>query len=254
MADKNTVLLVEPRNLPDLEKVLAEYQRLLGFEKWHYVFYCGMNSITYWRDKVHPETELRALATDNFSKSCYYSDFMKQKWLWEFLRGEFVLTIQADTWPLNREPYTIEYFMSFQKSFIGGNMAEVYAWPQLAREKWHLEYLNFNGGLSLRKRRDMIRVIETFPPKPTSETDMNQELESDAEDVYFVIGCHRLGLPVSDDYATFPFAIYLVFTHDAQAFGIHRPHKNIWPFIQDRFKEAVGINPYLNPYVNSKTE
>lgn len=248
MTDKNTVLLVEPRNLPLLETILAEYQRLLGFDAWHYVFYCGVNSIPYWRDKVHPQTELRELATDNFSKSCQYSDFMKQKWLWESLRGKFVLTIQADTWPLNREPFTIEYFMSQQKSFIGGNMIEPYAWPQIAREKWHLEHLNFNGGLSLRIRKDMIRVIETYPPQPTSETNMNQILEADAEDVYFVIGCHRLGMPVSDDYATFPFAIHLAFTHDAQAFGIHRPHESIWPYVQDRFKEAVEKNPYLNPH------
>lgn len=248
MTTKNTVLLVEPRTLPKLETILEEYQRLLGFEKWHYVFYCGVDTLSYWRDRVHPQTELRELAVDNFSKSCEYSDFMKQKWLWESLRGEFVLTIQADTWPLNREPYTIEYFMSMHKSYIGGNMIEQFAWPQLSREPWHLEYLNFNGGLSLRKRGDMIRVIDAFPPQPTSETDKNQILEADAEDVYFVIGCHRLGLPISDDYATFPFAIHSAFTHDAQAFGIHRPYGFIWAYVQDRFKEAVAKNPYLEPH------
>ena len=248
MSQKNTVLLIEPRKLPKLELILSEYQKVLGFEKWHYVFYCGVDTISYWRELVHPQTELRELAVDNFPKAWIYSDFMKQKWLWESLRGEFVLTIQADTWPLNREPYTIDYFMSFNKSYIGGNMNEGNVWPQLKRENWYLQNLNFNGGLSLRKRLDMIRVIEAFPPLPTAETSDNMILEADAEDVYFVIGCHRLGLPVSEDYGTFYFAIHLMFPAEPKAFGIHEPHPDIWPFVQDHFKEAVEKNPYLNPH------
>ena len=246
MSQKNTVLLIEPRKLPKTEVVLSEFQSKLGFEKWHYVFYCGRESISYWRDLVHPQTELRELAVDNFPKACIYSNFMKQKWLWESLHGEFVLTIQADTWPINREPYTIEHFMAMNKSYIGGAMNEHNAWPQLKRENWYLQHLNFNGGLSLRKRLDMIRVIENFPPIPTSETDQNLILEADAEDVYFLIGCHRLGLSVSDDAETVPFAVHLLFME--YAFGIHQPDPSIWPYVQDRFKEAVEKNPYLNPH------
>jgi hypothetical protein len=232
-----------------LETILAEYQRILGFEKWHYVFYCGIDSIPYWREKgVHPSTELRALSVDNLPKASNYSDFMKQKWLWESLRGEFVLTIQADTWPLDcGEPYTIEHYISLQKSYIGGNIPEEYAWPQLARDNWRSEFRNFNGGLSLRKRRDMIRVIEAFPPLPTAENEHNQIFEADAEDVYFVIGCHRLGLAVSDDAATFQFSINMSFPEDARAFGIHKPWWTIWPFVKDRYPDVLKKNPYLIP-------
>ena len=204
-----------------------------------------MNTILHWRLLVHPQTELRELTVDNFPKAAEYSDFMKQKWLWESLRGEFVLTIQADTWPFNREPYTIDYFMAMNRSFIGGNMTAEYAWPQLKRENWHLEHWNFNGGLSLRKRLDMIRVIEQYPPQPTSDSEHDTILETDAEDVYFVIGCHRLGLAVGDDYATFPFSINMAFPYDAQAFGIHKPWWTIRPFVEDRFKEVLKKNPYI---------
>jgi hypothetical protein len=229
-----------------LETILEEYQRILGFENWHYVFYCGINSILYWRDKVHPQTELRELAIDNLTSE-QYSNFMKQSWLWESLHGEFILTIQADTWPLNREPYTIDYFLAMNQSFIGGNIPQEYAWPHLARENWHLVHMNFNGGLSLRKRCDMISVIQHYPPQPTSNSEQNDILETYPEDVYFVIGCHRLGFPVGENEATFPFAINMAFPQDALAFGIHKPWWTIWPFVKDRFGDVLKKNPYLIP-------
>ena len=29
---------------------------------------------------------------------------------------------QVDTWPVNREPYTLDFFIELNKSYIGGNM------------------------------------------------------------------------------------------------------------------------------------
>ena len=49
---------------------------------------------------------------------------------------------------------------------------------------------NFNGGLSLRKRCDMMRIIDTFPPQKTcyilEKDNPAKAFETDAEDVYFV--------------------------------------------------------------------
>ena len=64
------------------------------------------------------------------------------------------------TYILNVSPYTIDYFMNMNKSYIGGNMES--EWKELIRENIYPKYINFNGGLSLRKRLDMIEIINTF--------------------------------------------------------------------------------------------
>lgn len=244
---KNTVLLVEPRILPGLERILAEYMRILGTEKWHYVFYCGRDAIPHWKTRTDSAVEIRALAVGNFDSSAAYSDFMKQRWLWESLGGEFVLTVQADTWPLGLEPYSLDYFIGLGRSYIGGNMRAEDVWPQLAREGWRPAFHNFNGGLSLRRRADMVRVLENFIPQPTCPDAVKSAcISTDAEDVYFTLGCHALGLPVGDDYDTLFFAIYMIFPAGNMAFGIHRPWQgHVRDFVADCFPRAVENNPYL---------
>ena len=85
---------------------------------------------------------------------------MKSKELWQTLYGDFVLTFQADTYILKKAPYTIEYFINMDKSYIGGNMD--HGWNELIRENIYPNYRNFNGGLSLRKRLDMIEIINIY--------------------------------------------------------------------------------------------
>lgn len=41
------------------------------------------------------------------------------------------------------------------------------AFQETEREGMTLPINNFNGGLSLRKRLDMIRILEAFPPQKT---------------------------------------------------------------------------------------
>jgi hypothetical protein len=91
-------------------------------------------------------------------------------------------------------------------------------WKPFERENMDNPYRNLNGGLSLRKRKDMIRVIDAFP----SKTEKNPEpcIETDPEDVYFAAGCMRLGLPVGDDEASSHFAVHKI-PKDA-FFGVHQ--------------------------------
>jgi hypothetical protein len=219
----NTVLLIEPRLLPHIPRILAEYHRFLQ-DTWKYVFYCGKGTREYWKDLVDPYVELRELHTINFETASEYSYFMKQSTLWESLYGEFVLTIQADTWIMNIEPYTIDFFLQMNKSYIGGNMLSV--WNEHNREGLFFPYYNFNGGLSLRKRTHMIQVIHAFPPRCLEKGIIwSQAIETDPEDVYFTTGCHRLGFPLGDDEACSHFAIHKIM-HTAY-FGIHQPEQNI---------------------------
>ena len=227
-----------------LSNVIEQCYKELGNEKWNYVFYCGKSAKKYWETKLESYVELRPLDVDNFPSPNLYSDFFKQKQLWEDLEGKFILTLQCDVWIMNTQPYNIEYFINMNKSFLGGNMG--YDWLELTdREQIHFEYKNFNGGLSLRKRIDMIKVIETYPPLPTACNNISSiNMQTDAEDVYFTIGCYRLGLPIGNDIESSYFSINSIFKESF--FGIHRPWDNIKEQLNNRYPHLKNSAQYLH--------
>ena len=235
LSTKNTVLLIEPRKLDEVLIVLYNAYENLG-DEWNYVFYCGKSLKSYWEGKLPKFIEIRPLELDNFIIT-EYSDFCKSLDLWKSFDSEYVLTIQLDTWIINKEPYTIDYFIKMKKSYIGGNQDII--WNELLRENINPPIKNFNGGLSLRKREDMIKIIERYPPQKVLES--STCMENSHEDAYFVIGCYRLGYPLGDDDDIFShFAVHLIYKDEF--FGIHQPHENI--------REKVNKkNPFLG-YIN----
>ena len=233
----NTVLLIEPRKIDTIVFLFQNALEKLG-DTWKYVFYCGKGLGPYWKSKL-PFVEIRPLEVDNLPSWSAYSHVCKNRELWNSLYGDYVLTIQLDTWILNEPPYTIDFFMGLQKSFIGGNMS--YGWDELTRDHIHPPYLNFNGGLSLRKRKDMIAVFDTFPPLPTNTDKIR--FESDQEDVYFTIGCYKLGFPVGDDEPCSHFAMHTI---DKKGyFGVHSLLPHLLDTLTSRYPYVLYFNPYL---------
>jgi hypothetical protein len=249
---KNTVLFIEPRKYHNLPKILNHYFDILGDTHWEYIFYCGKDNKTHWeKTNLNKIYQIRELDVDNFQKPSMYSDFMKNKQLWESLNGDFVLTGQLDTWIFSDNGYTIYDFIELNKSYIGGNMS--YYWKEVTnRENIAFNYKNFNGGLSLRKRKDMIKIIDSFPPEPTSDNHtLTRTFFTDAEDVYFTLGCYKLGLPIGDDEYCSHFAIHYVFKD--KFFGIHCPSKDITTKINNLYPDLNFINPHLQLYTLVKT-
>jgi hypothetical protein len=240
LLSKNTVLLVEPRILPEMPQIICEYYAHLS--DWNFVFYCGKGTKEHWEKVLDEYVELRELETNNFTPS-EYSFFMKQLSTWDSIEGEYVLTIQSDTRIANIEPYTIDYFMKMDKSYMGGNMN--FRWNELARENIEYTHYNFNGGLSLRKREDMIRVINAFPPILFDDhTIFSPAFETDPEDVYFTIGCQRLGLSAGSDEESSHFAIHKIYK--SAYFGIHNPGPTV---IEEFGKRGVFIDERCRPLV-----
>jgi hypothetical protein len=230
----NTILLVEPRMLHELPDIIKLYH--VHLPDWNVVFYCGKNTKSYWESKLENYVELRELDVDNFETASKYSFFLKQKDVWESLYGDFVLTIQADTMIMSIAPYDINYFIKLNKSYIGSNMD--FRWRELKREGINFNYYNFNGGLSLRKRNDMIKIIEHFPPKLFDDKSIySSQIETDPEDVYFTIGCYKLGLPVGDDEESSHFSIHKIYKH--AFFGSHQPSPSLK-------NEMVTFHPELS--------
>jgi len=212
---KNTALIIEPRFLEVIPYFINEYYKILG-DNWIIVFYCGKGLKKLWEYKLDmiKNIEIRELEVNNFN-ALEHSYFFKQSKLWESLYGEFVLTFQTDSIIKNIEPYTIDNYMKLNKSYIGGNMS--YKWHELQRENINVNYRNFNGGLSLRKRLDMIKIIQTFGIEFTEKKSSN--IRTDSEDVYFTLGCYKLNLPVGDDEFCSHFAVHSIY-HD-KFFGVH---------------------------------
>jgi len=223
--NKNTILLIEPRITDDIVFILNNTYKKLGDNNWVYVFYCGKNSKSYWENRVPSFIEIRELDVSDFGNTYNYSDFCKKKELWESLYGEFVLTIQVDTWIMNKNPFTIDFFMKSNKSFIGGNMN--YEWDELKRDSIHPRIKNFNGGLSLRKRADMINITKSFPPLKSNGN--KTCFQSDQEDVYFVCGCYKLGYAVGDNEPSSHFSLHTIYKK--KYFGIHQPNEIVRKYL-----------------------
>ncbi len=237
------MLIVEPRKIPGLANIINKFREKIG-QDWVCVFYCGKHLKPYWETStsLHKEVDVREMEVTNFDHHSNYSDFMKSKKLWDSLEGEFVLTIQADCWIMNEGKYTIEYFMQKNVSYIGGNMC--YGWYELERDNIHLNHTNLNGGLSLRKRLDMLKVIDAYPPSQSAWSNLESKgLSEDAEDVYFAVGCIRLGLKIGDDEDSAHFSLHSIYKEDF--FGIHQPRKEFGDRLNTKYPDLKYNNIYL---------
>jgi hypothetical protein len=241
--NNNTVLIIEPRKITHLHNVLTNAFYFLKKE-WNYVFYCGKSSFSYWKETLPSFFIIRPLECDNLTPE-EYSNLLKSKELWESLYGTFVLTVQLDTWIFNDEPYTIDYYLNLNKSYIGGNMN--YPWVELSNYEINPQIKNFNGGLSLRKKEDMLKIIESFPPEKTLDYSSIQQQQSNfstyAEDVYFTIGCYQLKLNIGDDIKSSNFACHTI-SYD-KCFGIHNPNSDLQSILNDKYPKLKRLNPSL---------
>jgi hypothetical protein len=231
---KNTVLFVEPRNIPHVFVTLDNAYSILK-EEWNYVFYCGKSIYHEWKKIMPSYVDLRQLDSDNWING-EYNTFFKQRDLWLSLKGDFVLTIQLDMWLFNDYPYTINYFINQDRSYIGGNMP--YAWKEFISLGIFTQINNFNGGLSLRKRDDMIKIIDYF-------NHINQPIYNNfPEDVFFTVGCYKLGMKTGDEDETSRFAIHCIYYDEC--FGVHHMwDSNVQNKILNRCPYLLDLNPYV---------
>jgi len=222
--NKNTALIVEPRNLERLPLIIKHFQDTLGPD-WNLVFYCGVGLKEHWSQHLK-NVDIRELQVSNLNAETY-SDLFKNIDFWESFSGEWILTFQTDAWIVNNPPFTIDYFIQRNKSYIGGNMD--FLWDYMPNMLENPIIGHYNGGLSLRKKSDMTRILNDFPPMITIEYPNAKRFEESPEDVYFTVGCYKLNLPIGSNEEDSHFAIHKIF--HSSFFGVHRPRDEIKPLL-----------------------
>jgi len=223
-----TAVIIEPRKLVETEYVILNCYSYL-YRDFKIVFYCGKSHYEYYCNLFKAIAEVRTLDCDNFTPE-EYSDFMKRKEFWESLEGDWVLVFQSDSWILDNPRFDINYFVKKDYSYIGGNMS--YDWKEmelLPKEKTPI-LKAFNGGLSLRKKRDMIQIIDTYKPEKTIVR--YNSIGSTAEDVYFSLGCILLDKKVGDDVDSVYFCMHTIYVDNP--FGLHSPSHDVKLKIKDK--------------------
>ncbi len=235
---KHTAVIVEPRVLDRIPALLEHFHTRLGSD-WKIVFYCGKGLKSQWGLSISSEIEIREL--DGLTMTpVEYNDFFKRRDFWTSLDGEYILVFQVDSWIANQEPLTIDYFINMNHSYIGAHMG--YMWYSIMRERLleSSKLRNYCGGLSLRKRTDMIRIIDAFPPEQTwpipSESPRHT---TDPEDSYFLVSCYKLNLTVGDDGPCTQFAIHSY--PSPRFFGVYRPDLPVQMEISQIYPDANKI-------------
>jgi len=220
----NSAVLIEPRKHKNVTLVLENFKQVL--KDWKFVFYCGKDMKIYWESILEEEVEIRELLVNNLDPRTEYNDLLKSKSFWEEQTGNYVLIFQSDTWLYHNSPYTIDMFTSKEYSYIGSNLS--YPWYELQVLNKDIIHKNFNGGLSLRKRIDMLKIINYIPPKKTImynssiiNNDILDTVSRMAEDVYFTLGCYLLKLKIGDDELCRNFSCHSLFVE--KPFGYHQP-------------------------------
>jgi beta-1,4-mannosyl-glycoprotein beta-1,4-N-acetylglucosaminyltransferase len=244
---KNNViaLIVEPRKLNKLDKIIKNVYNKLNnnsIYNWEILFYCGKGLKTYYLSLFNDiEINIIELDTNNFT-FMEYNDFFKSLSLWNNINSKYTLVFQADCYIFNNPPYSIDYFIDKNFSYIGGNMS--YEWKELKYHNLNPEYRNFNGGLSLRKTKDMINIINSF--KPEQSIEQLDKFETYGEDVYFTIGAYKLNLTVGDTKDDQYFSCHSIINDNC--FGIHNSDifldkKHLLDIYPEIYNQSYIINP-----------
>ena len=223
VSTKHTAVIVEPRMIDHLPQLITKFYNVLK-DTFTFKFYCGKNRKKVWLKRLKGiDIQIIELKKDNFTVDDY-NLLLKSKKFYESIKSEYTLIFQHDAWIINTLPITV--FTNLNKSYIGGNMS--YKWYELERENIFPRYKNFNGGLSLRKTADMIRIIEEYP-----------DTVNYPEDVYFTVGCYRLNLPIGDDEISCMFCNHTYITD--KCFGIHSIGSINPQLAKIKFPEVDGI-------------
>lgn len=198
----HTALIIEGRHLPNkLAFVVSNVQSNLDYS-WNILIVSSAQHIPLYKDKIERSPNIDSSRIEYLSlarrlrTSDDYNDVIKNRHLWNHIKGEFVLVFQTDSVLCSKSRHKVESF--FQFDFIGGYTPFHEKYFEHC-QKVHQCYSN--GGLSLRRISSSIDVIDRFTPVKSKRTELGHmgPIESWDEDMYFFEGMRRMGKPMPED-------------------------------------------------------
>lgn len=172
--ENKVAVIIETRDLSSLTPLLAHFSSVLG-PSWPIVLYTSPTaavprSAPFKRLIDARQLQVRFLpSTVVFKTRQDVSDFLTESWLYDQLApAEHMLFFQSDSMLCARSEATVDDFLEFD--FIGAPIDEKYG---------H----GFNGGLSMRNRKVMLDIINTF--RGEQEKNRNTTASVGFEDQWF---------------------------------------------------------------------
>jgi hypothetical protein len=212
--DKEAVL-VEYRKLRCSESLLLNCILKLGND-WSYTIVCGDEAYSYYLDmakKIHQNIKVVNTGHKKMNQNTY-NNLLLEKKFWNLLTGEKILIYQTD-------------------SFIfKDNIDDFFEWDYIGApfRMTCLEGNNVgNGGLSLRSKSKMLKVLDTIPIVNVDNIQLNAnvkqyikqfKLENIPEDIYFSSYLQKLNIgKVADFESAKQFSSDTIWNENS--FGMH---------------------------------
>lgn len=230
---KNEAVLIEYRCFPHLEFIIKTAILKLG-KKWSHTIICGNNNYDFMKllcSKISDKIKIINTKFDNLSPS-QYSLFLSETKFWDYLTGEKILIYQEDSLIFKNN---IDDFLHWD--YIGA------PWPENTdNNKKNVG----NGGLSLRTREKMLKIINkvninnTKLNKSTIDYMKNSNCSTIPEDVYFSKNMEELNIGnLADNKSAFHFSTESIYNENS--FGGH----NFW-ISSDKWREIIYANNIIS--------
>lgn len=209
-----TAIIIEPREHRALEFVLNNFLENLS-EQWNFIIFHGNKNINFINNLFNTtlvdyknKVKLINLKVDNLTITDY-NNLLVSKDFYNYIPTEVFLIFQTDTLICNDYKDLINDFTNYDYSGA----------------PWK-ENIVGNGGLSLRRKSKMLKIIE------------NCQYKNEPEDVYFSKGCDNIIINKPDIKDAEKFSVEAIYSD--VSFGVHKP----WLFMSK--KKLENKNKFCN--------
>ena len=209
-----TAIIIEPREHRALEFVLNNFLENLS-EQWNFIIFHGNKNINFINNLFNTtlvdyknKVKLINLKVDNLTITDY-NNLLVSKDFYNYIPTEVFLIFQTDTLICNDYKDLINDFTNYDYSGA----------------PWK-ENIVGNGGLSLRRKSKMLKIIE------------NCQYKNEPEDVYFSKGCDNIIINKPDVKDAEKFSVEAIYSD--VSFGVHKP----WLFMSK--KKLENKNKFCN--------
>lgn len=227
-------VLIEPRYIKQVYYNIENFFEILPESKLY--FFCGKNlkekHINYLtrNNKNYNNLIIIELDTNNLN-FITYSSLLKSNYILNYLKEEYMLTIQTDGCLCLNSKFKLYDFLHYD--YIGGYAKQKHWWKETNGLHDYSAYQCFNGGFSLRNINAMKTVLSKYPPENTVKFFKGCNFQKFPEDLYYTVGMFKLGYKVATDEFATNFCTHT--SYEKNTFCVHKLYSYVKPNILNDF-------------------